>query len=1526
MKRTIAIILVLGLLFSMAFNTNIVVVAQEITEIANLKVNDEVNPTCVDSDAPRFSWQMKSDIARQRQTAYKIVVAKDEGLTDIAWNSGKITDDKSVGIAYEGTALTPSTTYYWSVTVFDKSGSPLSADTQKFETGLMNKSNSWNDSSWISVSGGQAPSIPDNFCYTVEGDFTLQTTAVGLIFNALNQGNLYMWQMQFEGNRVVLRPHKRTNNSWDSYGEAYKTDITDLVRSAENIKTNAANIKVEVTKTTVKTYVNGTLAISMTAAQAGGIGPYLGKIGVRSNLETRGTADNMKLIDYTNNAAGNIIYSYDFDSENPFHAGNIENGKFIVYGVDELIPFDPPSAYRKEFSTDAGKNVKSAKLYSTALGVYDVFINNSRVGFQNADGDTIYDELKPGYTQPNVRVNYFVYDVAHLIKTDAPNAIASIVSSGWWNGMVVRREGEGHTAFRAKLVINYTDGTSKIIGTDTTWKATYNGPISLGDIYLGETYDGTYDPAWKSAGFSDLGWAAADINIDFGGVITAAEDGSKVRARHDLELSPKEINVYYGAINANENQFGNINIIGTYADGDKIELAVGEKAVFDMGQNFAGWPVIEVEGAHGTVVTTRHSEMLNDNDGIKARGNDGPEGSVYVAAYRRSKSTAQYKMSGQGIEKYNSTHAYYGFRYVEVSATAPITIHSLKGEVLTAIHEDTGSLTTSNENVNQLISNVAWGLYSNMHSIPTACPQRDEREAWTGDTQAVSTTGMYYSDSKSHFSKWMLDVRDTQNSAGAFSEIAPNHGFDFWYGAAGWADAGIIVPYNIYKMYGDKAILQDNWAAMQKYMDVFMASTNKEGGQLSFGDWLSFESNDDTIRRMIAIAYYAWDAQMMAEMAAALGKTADIAKYNAVYETEKAHFISRYVNADGSLVRTEQTACLMALKMDLLPNDASREKVKQTLLDNIKRNGDKLQTGFIGTAAILNTLSEIGADETAYKILLQRGNPSWLYSVDQGATTIWERWDSYTKESGFSDVAMNSFNHFAYGAVGEWMYGYMAGIMSDIDNPGFKNVILQPRPDQTMKFVEGSFESAYGKIISNWKYEGNNFIYSAVVPANATATIYLPIETGKSVSVNSKAVTALSLANDGIEYVETKDGKAIFNAVSGVFEFITEITKNYYITFETGGESRAFSLECLVKINGGAAQVMPSIFKATQGEEITIEAIPSNDIDYKFTSWSGAVSSKNSVITFSANEDMKLCANFAWNGYESLAIGAGASASNPFYHDSWKPEYLVDGILSSVTGSLGYSSEGMESASPSAKPWIMLDLSSAKSFDRLHIYPRTDALTLLGTTCNFPIDFTVQVSDNQSSWTMIAQYQGDAPQKKPLVLQLDAAVSARYVRININRIADPASDGSGNRVQLAEIGIYNTADRIVLTSDIFDIRANGFITNVTAQTTFDGFIAGFETNGSIKVKTKDGTLVTSGIIKTGMILEFNGTDLYEIAVNGDLDGDGAVGIVDITMLRDFILKITAAEPTETQKYAGDLNGDDKINLIDIMRLRKIILS
>ena len=792
--------------------------------------------------------------------------------------------------------------------------------------------------------------------------------------------------------------------------------------------------------------------------------------------------------------------------------------------------------FRKEFQT-AG-DIKSARLFVTSLGIFDAYINGKRVGSIQPGGTMVYDELKPGYTYTGGRAIYYTYDVTSLLTENSANAVSAIVSNGWWRDSIVSNIGK-KSALRAQLVIQYKNGTRQTVSTGTAWKTKTGGPVLAATIYDGEVYDANADTAWQNAGYSEISWVNAAVNTEFSGIISSAAIGAQVRVREDLTRTPVSVSVYSGVWPVLDKGYGNVIVTADYTGGESFTLKKGQTAVVDFGQNFAGWTQITATGVKGTVIKMRQAEMLNEKDGIISRGNDGPGGSIYVKNLRGASGKAIYVMNGSGEETYHPSFTYFGFRYTQITATEDITVHTLKGLVLTSAEKETGRITTSDSDLNQLISNAFWGQYSNYVSVPTDCPQRDERLGWSADTQVFSTTACYNAESYAFLRKWMQDMRDSQRDDGAFAVVAP-YGKYMWHGQLGWSDAGVIVPYNLYKMYGDKTILEENYAAMQKFMDVFMASTGKAGGGTAYGDWLAYEANDEDLKRLIGIAYFAWDAQMMAEMADVLGKTGDAAKYRAVYDEEKAFFIQEYVNPDGTMKRTEQTACLMALKMDLLPDENSKDAAINALVANIERNGNKLQTGFLGTAVILQVLVDIGRADVAYKILLQHGNPSWLYNVDMGATTFWERWNSYTLESGFGDPGMNSFNHYAYGAVAEWMYSTMAGIRFDFSQAGFKHIILKPTPDRSLGFVNGSYNSVYGTITSSWKYEGGSPVYNFSIPANTTATVYIPEEYTNSfrVSINGVWATDLDRDRDGAVFKGLKDGFEVFEIAAGDYEVL----------------------------------------------------------------------------------------------------------------------------------------------------------------------------------------------------------------------------------------------------------------------------------------------------------------------------------------------------------------------------------------------------
>ena len=557
----------------------------------------------------------------------------------------------------------------------------------------------------------------------------------------------------------------------------------------------------------------------------------------------------------------------------------------------------------------------------------------------------------------------------------------------------------------------------------------------------------------------------------------------------------------------------------------------GETLVVDFGQNCAAVPDFVFKAKEGTVLTCTVSELLNDGNGAKSRGMDGPEGSPHRLNLRIPDLGMYLTYTFAGTEKpetYRPSHTFFGYRLVSITATDEVEIQSIRSIPVTSIAQDLeiGHITTGNPLINQLISNTLWGQRSNYLSVPTDCPQRNERLGWTADTQVFSETGTFFANTSNFFHKWMRDMRDTQHHTGTFPGVAPlaQYGAEpTSMGRLGWSDAGVIVPWVVWKQFGDNEIVAENWEAMEKMMDYVdaikydHAAMAGENGNFQWADWLSYEpleSCSGTIRMVdekgnhvnrpetyvywnyLCASYWAIDAGMMRDMAQATGR--DAAKYADMEQRAKQHLRETFLNPDGTfktdILNTMQTPALFALKNGLVEGKA-KENMIARLRQNFKDHGDCLQTGFLGTSILMPTLTENGMSDVAYTLLYQRKNPSWLYSIDNGATTIWERWNSYMKDKGMGPRGMNSFNHYAYGCVCEWIWETAAGIQADVAQPGFRHIIMKPVPDRGLEYLKAEYKSAAGPIKSEWKYEGKEWIWKFTIPEGATATVTLPGET-----------------------------------------------------------------------------------------------------------------------------------------------------------------------------------------------------------------------------------------------------------------------------------------------------------------------------------------------------------------------------------------------------------------------------------------------
>ena len=773
--------------------------------------------------------------------------------------------------------------------------------------------------------------------------------------------------------------------------------------------------------------------------------------------------------------------------------------RFIKLPYKDGHTRDTVTAFRKDFN--AGSGLRKARLFVSGAGVYEAYINGESVYDTDPAGEVHRYDMKPGFTEILNRRFYHSYDVTPMIGSGT-NCLSAVAGTGWYSDRIALRG--DFPEFMAVLILEYGDGNGEVVVTDGTWRASADQPVRAAGIWDGEDYDARVSDAFMKPGFDDSGWETPALSDYFTGELESMH-GEPVSEREDLTRRPVDVYTFTGAKGAKEpsapdakdGEAGVIDGVVRIRPGDPITLRTGETLVVDFGQNAAGRERFTVKGKKGTVVTIRHGEMLNDRNGERSRGNDGPGGSVYLENMRSARAATVYTIGSDDTdETFKPVHTFYGFRYVQVTADGDVVFTDIEARTLTSVGYDSGYIETGSELVNKLFKNGRWGMYSNYVSIPTDCPQRDERLGWTADTQVFSAAAQYYSTAAQSFlEKWMQDMQDSQAVDGAYPSVAPTGPWQLSYGALGWADAGIIVPYCVWRMSGDTTIIEENYLSMRIYMDHFLQGKGNAGPIPCYGDWLSFEPNDNELQVFLGVCYYAWDAMLMSEMAEVTGRTDDSERYAAIYQRQKEFFISQYVNEDGTIKLSQQTAALFALRLGLLPDDRSVGAVKASLVENIKAHGDLLQTGFLSTGILLPTLSENGLNDVAYTLLLSDGMPSWLYSVKAGATTVWERWNSYSLEKGFGDVGMNSFNHYAYGCVTEWMFEYMAGIRPEY--AGFEEFILAPLPDRRVGFCRASYESDAGLIESYWRFEGDRLVYECAVPANATAKLILPFGGGE---------------------------------------------------------------------------------------------------------------------------------------------------------------------------------------------------------------------------------------------------------------------------------------------------------------------------------------------------------------------------------------------------------------------------------------------
>ena len=1176
--------------------------------IQNLRVDYQTQPLGIDITNPHFSWEMRALDAQRgyAQKAYQIVVT--DPNNQVVWDSKKVNSDISHGIEYVGTPLKATTRYVWKVTVWDNFNKENSANSW-FETGLMNPNiSAWSGAKWIG--GGDDDLVlyahylsVFKLQYGIQLDKTSNSTKAAFVFGAndprlMNKDLNLMGVKNAQNQSYVSLELDISNDSLPKlniYRVGYdKNDKADKPLKSLNISQKLINNGNKYEKHTVfvecnfgvfEFFIDGTegtnriedasMKPNSPYAQRGlnlnpvGSGnnfisfPMLSEIGFQVGDAQIAHFSDVLVKNFR--FPSNTLFSEKLNTEGYkgiFKSNNltVKNGQYTIKGGG-LITANPSKnaapMLRTAFTTQS-KPIKTARLYLTARGIYEMYLNGNRVS---------NEYFNPGLTQYNKNHIYQTFDITSSLKQGEKNALGAWLSEGWWSGNITY-SGDSWNYFGdrqsllSKLVITYFDGSEQIITSNPTdWKLYTEGPIRYGSYFQGEVYDATKDEAIK-------GWSTPNYDAStWKSTIEVPLDGTAFKGNYS-NASGKKTGLDYKDLKI-IGQMGNGATIVKTLTAQQVEEVRPSVFVYDMGQNMVGVPQILIKnGKKGQVITLRFAEVKYPN----LPDYKGNEGMVMMENIRAALSQDTYILRG-GDETIQPRFTFHGYRYMEVTGSEKaIPVGDVKGLVISSVAELASSYETSNPLVNKLWQNITWSLRSNFLSIPTDCPARNERMGWSGDISVFSRSATYLTDADLFLRRHLLGMRDIQAESGRFTDVAPVGG---GFGGTLWGSAGIVVAWETYQQYGDIQLLKEHYAAMKRYIAFLETKVDKKTGILNegpLGDWLSPEGNknDNTLFWM---SYFAYDLDIMSKMAAAIGKnddatafknrSADIKKaFNEIYVDKTTHktvksgvktgFMGAPNEGDkrgdsekGKLMDT-QASYAIPLALGLF-NEQNKPFAIQFLNETIQRkNKDdggmerpeySLMTGFIGTASIMEALSDNGNSANAYRLLQQQSYPSWLYSVVNGATSIWERLNSYTVENGFGgNNSMNSFNHYSFGAVAAWMNNYSLGIQRSPQQAAFKEIILKPTPDpdKKMTFAKGHYQSVYGKINSEWNItEGGKWAYKTTVPANTTAVLYLPAKSVDQIKESGKNIAK----SKGIKLLKQENGMVQLQLVSGDYSF-----------------------------------------------------------------------------------------------------------------------------------------------------------------------------------------------------------------------------------------------------------------------------------------------------------------------------------------------------------------------------------------------------
>ncbi len=1065
------------------------------------------NPLGIEATSPRLSWIITSDQRGQKQTAYQLLVASSESLLkqnkgDL-WDAGKVLSDQSVLVAYHGIPLTSGQQCFWKVRVWGMDQKPSAWSEPALWTMGLLKPEEWEAAKWI----GEEKRAPG---YNSEG---------------------YQWiwypeghpsQVAPSGTRYFRRKFSVQAGKQITAATCNLTCDNGFTLFVNGVQAGQGTNWSQPPKLNIKEYlVSGVNTLAIAATNESSAAGLTGKLTVQFD-------DHTSLV---------VALDQSWKTFNQEIANWKSNGfddsawpEAMVMGPMGMAPWGgvrwdeggrtwvlPPSPYlRKGFT--ATKPIRRATIYATALGAYELHLNGARVG---------QDYFNPGWQEFRKRVYYHTYDVTRMLR-QGDNVIGAILSDGWYSGYIWAGRDTYGTVPKlcVQLRLEYTDGTRETIATDETWKLSY-GPIREGDVQQGETYDARLEmPGWDSAAFNDSTWQPVTVSV-VTNLVLGVSPCAPVRKQQEIKpvkLTEPRPGVY----------------------------------VFDLGQNIAGWVRLKAKGVRGTRIVLRISGWLN------------PDGTIYTDYLREARAVDTYYLKGGGEEVWEPSTTYHGFQYVEVTGYpgAP-TLNDLTGIECNSTLPTTGTFECSDARVNKLYSNLLWTMHDNLVDVPTGCADRAERLGWCAKTPLVKTW-TYALGMGGFLSKWMVDLVDSQSlsaneSGAAFMQVAP-----FWgdIESPGWSDDGISVPYGLYKAYGDTGIIEKHYDAMARYVGYIQsklvnnlrpanlriaADTNFVG----YGDWLAITQNREGNADIFNTLLNGASVKMMAEMAEAIGRTADAAEYRAVFTNMQTAFDKAYVSAQGVVRDDSQMEYALALYYGFIPtnkislavsnlaNDILNKSHQQTFPDALGKNPivppGHLTTGFHGSRALLPVLSQYGRNDVAYDLLLADTYPSWLYPVKLGATTAWERWDGWTPDKGFQNPAMNSFSMpDLMASVGEWLFHYVGGIGQQ--GEGFRNIVIKPYIGAGLTWARASYDSIHGTIAVRWEKSGGALVMDVTIPANTSATVSLPGSGTGSLTIKESGKTvwtkgAYIKGGPGISGASVNADRVEFQVASGSYRF-----------------------------------------------------------------------------------------------------------------------------------------------------------------------------------------------------------------------------------------------------------------------------------------------------------------------------------------------------------------------------------------------------